>query len=72
MIADSSKANIRHKKHGEESYHSKTENKLYQNQSLRVYHKFSEETNPFAIEKCKSKKRASVSVMLALFNCSTG
>ena len=31
-----------------------------------------EEANPFATERCKSKKGASVSVVLALFNCSSG
>ena len=30
------------------------------------------ETNPFATERCKSKKEASVSETLALFNCSSG
>ena len=29
-------------------------------------------TNPFATERCKSKKGASVSEILALFNCSSG
>ena len=40
--------------------------------SHRVYHKILEETNPFAIERCKPKKGAWVSVLFALFNCSSG
>ena len=31
-----------------------------------------EETKPLEIERCKSKKGASVSKVLALFNCSSG
>ena len=63
MIADSSKPNklqnVYHEKHVEELH----------NQRHRVYHKILEETNPYEIERCKSKKAASVSVVLVLFNC---
>ena len=76
MIADSSKPNKLRNVYTIRSIArnltiQKTENLLYQNQRHRAYHKL-EETNPFSIERCRSKKRASVSVALALFNCSSG
>ena len=40
--------------HDEERHHPKTENLLYQNQSHRAYHKL--KTNPFATERCQSKR----------------
>ena len=47
----------------------KKENLLCQNLSHFVYHKFFDKTNPFEIDKCKSRNGASVSEALALFNC---
>ena len=81
MIADSSKPNklrnvytivflYKKARRGTPPY-KKREKILYQNQIL-VYHLTLEETNPFAIERCKSKKGTSESVVLALFNCSSG
>ena len=78
MIEDSSKPNkfrkyIHHTKHGWERHHPKTENLLYQNQSHLVYHKSkTKKIHKFTIERCKFKKGASVSVVLALFNYSSG
>ena len=49
-----------------EHRHPKTENLQYQNQSPHVYHKFWRKQN-----NKKSKNGASVSEVLALFNCSS-
>ena len=69
MIADSSRPNKLRNVY-EERHHPKTVNLLYKNHSHRAYHKLLslKESNPFAIERCKSEKGASVSVVLTLFN----
>ena len=48
-------------------HHPKRENLLYHNQS---YHEIFEDTKSF--DRCKSKKGVSVSIALAIFNCSSG
>ena len=53
-----------------EHRHSKMENLQYQNQSSHLS-LILEETKQKEIERCKSKKGASVSEALALFDCSS-
>ena len=62
MIADSSKPNKVRKKciYGEKRHHPKTEFTISKSKSTRLSY-ILEETNPFAIERCKCKKGASVS-----------
>ena len=52
-----------------ERHHPKRKILLYQ--SHRVYHVL-DETKPLEIDRCKSKKGASVYEVLALFNYSSG
>ena len=51
-----------------EPHHPKRETLLYQKQNLSL---ILEETKPLEIDICKSEKRASVSEVLALINCSS-
>ena len=46
----------------------KKEKSQYQNKSHRVL----QETKPLEINRCKFKNEASISEVLALFNCSSG
>ena len=74
MIADSSKPNMLRNVY---AIRSTTRNVTIQKRKvnyfkIKVVAFILEETNPFAIESCKSKNEASVSVLFALFNCSSG
>ena len=51
MIADSSKPNLDHKKHGEERHHPKTETTTISKSKPLHLSLILEETNPFAIER---------------------